>query len=64
MTDERDRTRYLDHCERCVGNKVIVPPMQVRPSDIGSGEVADYLCPDGHTWYTSWDYGDTNYRAA
>lgn len=64
MTDESRSPRYLDHCENCVGQRVIVPPIHVHPSDIGSGEVADYICPAGHVWYTSWDYGDTSYRAA
>lgn len=59
-----ERPRYLDHCEKCTNRRVIVPPAHVRPSDSGSGDVADYLCPFGHTWYTSWDYGDTGYRAA
>ncbi|GAA0494969.1 hypothetical protein Ade02nite_19420 [Paractinoplanes deccanensis] len=59
-----ERQRYLDHCEKCVGKRVIVPPVHIRPHDSGSGEVADYLCPAGHTWYTSWDYGDSNCRAA
>ncbi len=59
-----DRSRYRDRCDECTHKRVVVPPVQVRPSDIGSGEVADYLCPAGHTWFTSWDYGDTDQQAA
>lgn len=64
MSEKRKYPRYYDHCENCTDRVVVIPPMQVRPSEIGSGEVADYLCPAGHTWFTSWNYGDSEYRAA
>jgi hypothetical protein len=62
--DVPERPRYLDHCDKCADRRVIVPPIHVRPCDNGVGEVADYLCPAGHTWFTSWNYGDSAYLDA
>ncbi|HEY6114674.1 MAG TPA: hypothetical protein VI172_01835 [Candidatus Dormibacteraeota bacterium] len=58
-----ERPRYLDPCPDCTHGRVIVAPWMVRPTGVGTGEVADYRCPAGHEWYTSWDYGST-YRSA
>lgn len=59
-----ERPRYLDRCNDCGFKRVVVPPIHIRPADNGVGEVADYLCPAGHTWFTGWNYGDNRYRNA
>lgn len=54
MTDGDDRPPYSDRCPRCRLNPVVVPPLLVRENARGSGVVADYMCPVGHTWFTGW----------
>lgn len=54
MNDVDDRPPYLDCCSRCRFAAVPVRPAMVRENDRGTGVVADYLCPTGHTWSTGW----------
>lgn len=56
MTDVEDCPPYTDSCPRCRLNPVGVPPLMVRENAKGTGVVADYMCPVGHVWFTSWSW--------
>lgn len=50
--------RYADCCPRCRFNRIPVPPLMLRENLKGTGVVADYVCPLGHTWITGWAWWD------
>lgn len=54
MSDQDDYRPYMDSCSRCRLSRPLVAPVRVRENDRGTGVVADYLCPRGHTWFTGW----------
>lgn len=58
-----DLASYVDCCDECRPRTTTVTPVLVRPAENGHGEVADYLCPFGHTWHTGWFLGDEQLAA-
>jgi hypothetical protein len=59
------RVPYLEHCPYCrEPEPVRVRPLFVQPAPEGRGVVADYLCPDGHLWFTGWQRDSAHDRWA
>lgn len=48
-----DLPPYSDCCPTC-RFRLAIPPLLVQENAKGTGVVADYACPNGHTWSTGW----------